>query len=84
MTKNNDLEIGKDELDWSRAEVQEGRPHGVVVSVRLDAHEAGRLRELASTLGLNMSQVSRQAEDVPFAVELRDGGPGVMVRRGSA
>lgn len=60
MTNRNQVEIGTDELDWEHAEVREGRAHGVVVSVRLDADEAARLRHLAATLGLNMSQVLRQ------------------------
>jgi predicted transcriptional regulator len=61
MSERKELEINEDEFDWARARVQEGRPHGTVVSVRLDPDEAARLRELASTLGLNMSQVLRQA-----------------------
>lgn len=53
--------IDPEELDWEQAEVHEGRPHGTVVSVRMDAAEAERLRTLASQLGLNMSQVLRRA-----------------------
>lgn len=49
------------EMDWSGAERREGKPTGTVVSVRLDADEAERLRGLAKSLGLNMSQVLRQA-----------------------
>ncbi len=56
-----DEEIKSEDLEWQRAVVQEGRPHGTVISVRLDAGEAERLRRLAETLRLNMSQVLRQA-----------------------
>jgi hypothetical protein len=56
-----DETIESDELDWERAEVHPGRPHGTVVSVRLSAAEADQLRELASQLDLTMSQVLRRA-----------------------
>jgi hypothetical protein len=48
-------------MDWSGAERREGKPTGTVVSVRLHADEAERLRGLAASLELNMSQVLRQA-----------------------
>jgi Ribbon-helix-helix protein, copG family len=51
----------KAEMDWEHAEVAEGKPHGVAISVRLDAAEADRLRSLAASLHLNMSQVLRRA-----------------------
>jgi len=51
----------KEGMDWEHAEVAEGKPHGVVISVRLDAEEADRLRSLATNLHLNMSQVLRRA-----------------------
>ena len=57
----NDETIEPDELDWERAEVHPGRPHGTVVSVRLGAPEAEQLRELAAELDLTMSQVLRRA-----------------------
>jgi len=54
-------EIATEDLDWAHAEVREGRPHGTVVSVRLSAAEADRLRDIADHLGLNLSQVLRRA-----------------------
>lgn len=51
----------KAEMDWAGVEKREGKPAGTVVSVRLDAEDAERLRTFASSLGLNMSQVLRQA-----------------------
>lgn len=60
MTDHNQ-EIGSDELDWEHADVREGRQSAAVVSVRLDNAESARLRALASSLGMNLSQVLRQA-----------------------
>lgn len=54
-------QIVPEELDWAEAVVQEGRHPGTVVSVRLDASEAARLRSLADAIGLNVSQVLRRA-----------------------
>lgn len=51
----------KEQMDWEHAEAVEGKPHGVVISIRLDPTEAERLRTLASDLHLNMSQVVRRA-----------------------
>jgi hypothetical protein len=51
----------KEQMDWDNAETVEGKPHGVVISVRLDPTEAENLRTLASDLHLNMSQVMRRA-----------------------
>ena len=61
MTDPRNPEISADELEWSEAVVAEGRQPGTVVSVRLDPDEAARLRQLADTLGLNVSQVMRRA-----------------------
>lgn len=61
MTPENTPQIDPEELDWAEAVVHEGRQPGVVVSVRLDPVEAARLRSLADTLGLNVSQVVRRA-----------------------
>jgi hypothetical protein len=61
MTQNDRPEINTDELDWDNAVVREGRPHGAVVSVRLDPAEAARLRSIAASLGVNLSQVLRRA-----------------------
>jgi hypothetical protein len=61
--QDRDVEISayRAEMDLDSPTVQDGRPHGVVVSVRLDAEEAERLRGLAASLDLNMSQVLRRA-----------------------
>ena len=61
MTPENTNQIDPEELDWAEAVVQEGREPGAVVSVRLDASEAARLRTLADALGLTVSQVLRRA-----------------------
>jgi len=63
MAGNGDKEIMRfrSEMDFEHAEVREGSKGGTVVSVRLTANEAARLRGLASSLGLNLSQVLRQA-----------------------
>jgi predicted transcriptional regulator len=61
MTPENTPKIDPEELDWVEAVVHEGRQPGAVVSVRLDADEAARLRRLAEALGLNVSQVLRRA-----------------------
>jgi len=54
-------DISPDELAWDEAVVEEGRRPGAVVSVRLDADETARLRALADSLDLNLSQVIRRA-----------------------
>lgn len=54
-------EIRTDDLTWDEAVVEEGRRPGSVVSVRLDADETARLRRLAESSGLNLSQVIRRA-----------------------
>jgi hypothetical protein len=61
VTQDNTSEIGLDELDWEEAVVREGRLPGAVVSVRLDPAETARLRHLANSLGMNLSQVLRRA-----------------------
>lgn len=61
MTSENTPQVDPEELDWDEAVVREGRQPGAVVSVRLDADEAARLRSLADVLGLNVSQVLRRA-----------------------
>jgi len=61
MTDSSEPSISADELDWKNAEVQEGRQPGVVVSVRLGPAEAARVRVLAESAGLTVSQVIRRA-----------------------
>ena len=61
MTERNTPSISSHELDWDEAEVREGRQPGAVVSVRLGPAEAARLRALADSSGLNVSQVIRRA-----------------------
>ena len=65
MTKRDDRdrEVARlrSEMDLEGAEAREGRAHGAVVSVRLNPDEAARLREIASSMGLNLSQVLRRA-----------------------
>ncbi len=58
---NEETDTMRDQMDWENAEVVQGKPHGVVISVRLDAAEAEHLRTVASDLHLNMSQVMRRA-----------------------
>jgi predicted transcriptional regulator len=53
--------IESSDLDWDKAVVRPGHPHGAVVSVRLDPADADRLRTLAAQLDLNLSQVIRRA-----------------------
>lgn len=60
-SKNAEASELRAEMDWDAAELRSGRPHGVVVSVRLDSAEADRLRALAAQLDMNMSQVLRRA-----------------------
>ncbi len=63
------------------------RPRGVEISLALSwfpREHWPQLEELAALLleqgELNAEQAAPR-EDVPFVVELRDGGPGVKVRR---
>lgn len=58
---DDETKIDPDDLDWEHAEVREGRQPASVISVRLDDAETGRLRALADSLGLNVSQVLRRA-----------------------
>lgn len=51
----------QEEMDLERAERRPGRPHGVVVSVRLDEDEARQLRSLAEAERRTLSQLVRQA-----------------------
>lgn len=51
----------RDEMDFDRAVRRPGKPHGVVVSVRLDEDEARELRSLAETEQRTLSQLVRQA-----------------------
>lgn len=54
-------DISSEELAWDEAVVEEGRQPGAVVSVRLDPEEAERLRAMADSLDLNVSQLLRRA-----------------------
>ena len=63
MSEHETNEIATDELAWDEATVEEGRRPGAVVSVRLDPDETAKLRTLADSLGLNLSQVIRRALD---------------------
>jgi hypothetical protein len=49
------------EVDLEHAVGRPGKPHGVVVSVRLDEDEAQQLRSLAETERRTLSQLVRQA-----------------------
>ena len=54
-------QIEAEELDWEHAEVHEGRQAASVISVRLSDAEGARLRALANSSGMNISQVLRKA-----------------------
>jgi Ribbon-helix-helix protein, copG family len=49
------------EMDLEHAVRRPGRPHGVVVSVRLEEEEARQLRDLAKRERRTLSQLVRQA-----------------------
>ncbi len=51
----------RDEMDLDAATPRAGRPHGSVVSVRLEPDEAKRVRRIAEAEGLTLSQVMRRA-----------------------
>jgi hypothetical protein len=51
----------QEEMDLEHAVRRPGRPHGVVVSVRLDEDEAQQLRDLAKLERRTLSQLVRQA-----------------------
>lgn len=51
----------RDEMDFDRAVRRPGKPHGVVVSVRLDEGEARELRSMAEVEHRTLSQLVRQA-----------------------
>jgi hypothetical protein len=54
VDRGEEIDRYREQMDWDRAEAREGKPHGVVVSVRLGQAEADQLRTLASDLGLTI------------------------------